>query len=83
MYNKFEKRVSLIRWVGQQEFDMPKAVMDAAYNQTLCWIGIFFSPYIPLMITIKMVIFFWVKKVTHTECCIHYYYNLSISAHAL
>lgn len=63
LYKKLHKKVSLLEKLGQQEFNMPKNVMDAVYSQTLCWIGMLFSPFIPLMVLLKMAIFFWVKKV--------------------
>lgn len=63
IFRKLKDRIGLLRAIGQQEFDMPKNVMDVLYNQALCWIGIFFSPFIPLFITAKLFLFFWIKRV--------------------
>lgn len=64
LYKRFKKTNKIMAWLGQQEFDMPKNVLDVLYNQILCWLGVFFSPFIPFMITIKMVLFFIIKRVS-------------------
>ncbi|KAJ8318093.1 hypothetical protein KUTeg_003184 [Tegillarca granosa] len=38
IYDRF-KRVKMIKMVGLQEFNLPKAVLDIVYSQTLCWMG--------------------------------------------
>ena len=68
IFRKLKDRIGLLRAIGQQEFDMPKNVMDVLYNQALCWIGIFFSPFIPLFITAKLFLFFWIKRVRFIFC---------------
>lgn len=52
----------ILRFLGEQEFDLPKHVLDVVYSQTLCWLGCFFAPLLPLMAIIASFLLFYVKK---------------------
>lgn len=52
------------RKIGMQQFDIPRNVLDLVYGQCLILIGTFFSPLISAMAVIKLVILFYVKKVS-------------------
>ncbi|XP_073458384.1 voltage-gated chloride channel TMC4 isoform X2 [Aquarana catesbeiana] len=54
----------LIQFWGQQEFLVPQFVLDIIYGQTVCWIGTFFCPLLPLLNTVKYFIIFYMKKLT-------------------
>ncbi|XP_018421586.1 PREDICTED: transmembrane channel-like protein 4 [Nanorana parkeri] len=54
---------------GQQEFLVPQFVLDIIYGQTVCWIGTFFCPLLPLLNTVKYFIIFYVKKLTLFNNC--------------
>lgn len=69
VYQKFQEN-KVVNMIGQQEFDLPKAVLDLVYTQTLCWMGLFFCPLIPMMVFVKCFIFFYVKKGTVLNNCI-------------
>ncbi|KAM5132164.1 voltage-gated chloride channel TMC4 [Mantella aurantiaca] len=59
----------LIQLWGQQEFLVPPFVLDIIYGQTICWIGTFFCPLLPLLNTVKYFIIFYMKKITlFTNC---------------
>ncbi|KAJ8314790.1 hypothetical protein KUTeg_006940 [Tegillarca granosa] len=49
IFDKFKDRFKIINLIGRPEFDLPKSVLDLVYSQTLCWMGLFFSPLIPAM----------------------------------
>ncbi|XP_076063938.1 transmembrane channel-like protein 7 isoform X2 [Oratosquilla oratoria] len=47
--------------IGDIEFEIPKHVLDIVYGQTLCWLGIFFSPLLPAITCVKLVLVFYIK----------------------
>ncbi|XP_078317211.1 transmembrane channel-like protein 7 isoform X3 [Crassostrea virginica] len=62
LYKRYGQTSKLVKLVGPQEFDLPQSVVDIIYTQSICWLGMFFSPLIPFMTFVKCVLFFWVKK---------------------
>ncbi|XP_069492678.1 transmembrane channel-like protein 7 [Ambystoma mexicanum] len=54
---------------GEQEFLVPSNVLDIIYGQTVCWIGTFFCPLLPLLNTVKYFIIFYTKKLTLFSNC--------------
>ena len=52
----------VLRFIGEQQFDLPKQVLDVVYSQTICWLGSFFVPLLPLVATIGSFFLFYVKK---------------------
>ncbi|NXA58826.1 TMC7 protein, partial [Mohoua ochrocephala] len=59
----------LIQLFGQQEFRISDNVLEIIYGQTICWIGTFFSPLLPVIATIKYFIIFYVKKIILIHTC--------------
>eukprot|EP00079_Xenopus_tropicalis_P039283 XP_017953054.1 PREDICTED: transmembrane channel-like protein 7 [Xenopus tropicalis] len=59
----------LVQWWGQQEFEIPQNVLEIVYGQTICWIGIFYSPLLPAIATVKYFIIFYIKKISLIENC--------------
>lgn len=64
IFDKFKDRFKIINLIGRPEFDLPKSVLDLVYSQTLCWMGLFFSPLIPAMTVVKCFLLFYIKKLT-------------------
>lgn len=54
----------VLRFVGEQEFDLPKQVLDVVYSQTICWLGCFYAPLLPMVAVIGTFLLFYVKKFT-------------------
>nr|WCO13212.1 transmembrane channel-like protein [Astacus leptodactylus] len=47
--------------IGDIEFIIPKHVLDIVYGQTLCWLGLFYSPILPAVTGFKLVLVFYIK----------------------
>ncbi|XP_073218411.1 transmembrane channel-like protein 7 isoform X3 [Lepidochelys kempii] len=58
-----------IQWCGLQEFGIPENVLEIVYGQTICWIGIFYSPVLPAIATVKYFIVFYIKKISLMHTC--------------
>ncbi|XP_017876780.1 transmembrane channel-like protein 7 [Ceratina calcarata] len=52
----------VLRFFGEQEFDLSKNVLDMVYLQTICWLGLFFAPLLPLIAVLGTFLLFYVKK---------------------
>ncbi|XP_048688517.2 voltage-gated chloride channel TMC4 isoform X3 [Caretta caretta] len=59
----------LARLLGQQEFLVPPNVLDLVYGQTVCWVGTAFSPLLPLLHAAKLILLFYLKKLTLFSNC--------------
>uniref|UniRef100_A0A8C5QN94 Transmembrane channel-like protein n=2 Tax=Leptobrachium leishanense TaxID=445787 RepID=A0A8C5QN94_9ANUR len=71
-FGEFIRRIigtrCLKKW-GKPEFDIARNVLDLIYAQTLAWIGIFFSPLLPIIQMIKLFIIFYLKRVSLMMNC--------------
>lgn len=54
---------------GIPEFDIATNVLNLIYAQTLAWIGIYFSPLLPILQVIKLFIVFYLKRVSLSMNC--------------
>ncbi|XP_020502408.2 transmembrane channel-like protein 7 [Labrus bergylta] len=59
----------LTQWVGRQEFVVSSNVLGLVYSQTVVWTGALYCPLLPLINTIKFVIFFYCKRITLFNNC--------------
>ncbi|CAH0598781.1 unnamed protein product [Chrysodeixis includens] len=53
-----------IKIIGEQDFYLPKHVLDIVYTQTIIWMGSFFCPFLPIIGTIFYFLIFYIKKFT-------------------
>uniref|UniRef100_UPI00358F9146 transmembrane channel-like protein 7 n=1 Tax=Myxine glutinosa TaxID=7769 RepID=UPI00358F9146 len=54
------------RW-GEQQLNVATNVLDVVYGQTICWAAIFFTPLMPVIVCIKYILIFYLKKVSLME----------------
>ncbi|KAH0955462.1 hypothetical protein HN011_007808 [Eciton burchellii] len=54
----------VLRFIGEQEFDLPKHVLDIVYSQTICWLGCFFIPLLPMVAIAGTLLLFYIKRFT-------------------
>ncbi|XP_055296530.1 transmembrane channel-like protein 7 [Sitodiplosis mosellana] len=56
-------------WIGLSEFNISRGCLGLIFNQTLLWIGIFFSPPLSAVIVLKMIVTFYLKKLVLINFC--------------
>lgn len=50
------------QFIGAQNFELSKHVLDIIYAQTLCWLGLFYSPFLPAIAVCYCFFMFYIKK---------------------
>ncbi|XP_059183969.1 transmembrane channel-like protein 7 [Centropristis striata] len=60
----------LARLSGKQHFLIPFNVLDLVYSQTVCWVGVYYCPLLPLIGTITLMATFYIKKFSVLRCCV-------------
>ncbi|XP_052747776.1 transmembrane channel-like protein 7 [Galleria mellonella] len=63
-------RNRFLKLIGEQDFYLPKHVLDIVYIQTIIWMGSFFCPFLPIVGTIFYFLIFYIKMFTCLKNCI-------------
>ena len=58
------KHCNCCKRIGMEQFDISSNVIDLAYGQCLILIGAFFSPILPAIGVLKLIVFFYIKKLS-------------------
>ncbi len=54
------------RCLSHPEFDLVDSTLDLVYGQSICWLGMFYCPILPVAIAIKCIIVFYTKYLSLT-----------------
>lgn len=55
--------------IGVPEFDIARHTLQIIYNQTLFWVGFYFSPLLALVVTLKFWCTWYLKRLSCLHCC--------------
>ncbi|KAF4523805.1 hypothetical protein B566_EDAN013363 [Ephemera danica] len=53
---------TVVKFICEQQFELPRHVLDIVYSQTVYWIGSFYAPLLPALGFINCFLMFYVKK---------------------
>ncbi|KAK0058909.1 transmembrane channel-like protein 5 isoform X2 [Biomphalaria pfeifferi] len=56
-------------WIKKAEFAIAQHTLELIYSQSLCWLGFFFAPLLPLVVIMKLVLIFYVKRFSLMNNC--------------
>uniref|UniRef100_A0A8C4QFP9 Transmembrane channel-like protein n=1 Tax=Eptatretus burgeri TaxID=7764 RepID=A0A8C4QFP9_EPTBU len=59
----------ITNWWGEMEFDVPDNVLTTVYEQTVCWVGLYYCPLLPLLNLLKYTMLFYIKKIALLNTC--------------
>lgn len=58
-----------LNFLANPEFNLVGSTLDMVYSQSICWLGMFYCPVLPIITAFKCVIVFYVKYVSLLYSC--------------
>ncbi len=60
-----------MRVLGAPEFDVARGVTHLVYAQSVCWMGLYFSPLLPIVLAVVFTLTYLAKKFSLRVNCRH------------
>lgn len=61
IFRRSVKPTSRLNCIANPEFNLVGSTLDMVYSQSICWLGMFYCPILPLITTFKCFVVFYVK----------------------
>ncbi|XP_059149298.1 transmembrane channel-like protein 5 isoform X2 [Physella acuta] len=70
-FMEFIRKLISLKWerIKKSEFAIGRHTLELVYSQTLCWLGVFYSPLLPVVVILKLIIIFYVKRYSVVHNC--------------
>jgi hypothetical protein len=62
MIARHTQQNAVLKFICEQQFELPRHVLDIVYSQTVYWIGSFYAPLLPALAFVNCFLMFYVKK---------------------
>ncbi len=61
IFRRSIQATSRFNCIANPEFNLVGSTLDITYSQSICWLGMFYCPILPIITTVKCFIVFYVK----------------------
>ncbi|GFR72108.1 transmembrane channel-like protein [Elysia marginata] len=58
-----------LKSVERAEFATGRHTLELVYSQSLCWLGLFYCPLLPVVVILKLIIIFYIKRFSVVQNC--------------
>uniref|UniRef100_A0A0B7AK54 TMC domain-containing protein n=1 Tax=Arion vulgaris TaxID=1028688 RepID=A0A0B7AK54_9EUPU len=70
-FMEFIRKLCSLKWksIERAEFAIARHTLELIYTQSLCWLGVFYCPLLPVVVIAKLLITFYVKRYSVVQNC--------------
>ncbi|RUS81072.1 hypothetical protein EGW08_011158 [Elysia chlorotica] len=70
-FMEFCRKLFSLKWrsIERAEFATGRHTLELVYSQSLCWLGLFYSPLLPVVVILKLIIIFYIKRFSVVQNC--------------
>lgn len=70
-FMEFCRKLFSWKWksIERAEFATGRHTLELVYSQSLCWLGLFYSPLLPVVVIVKLIIIFYIKRYSVVQNC--------------
>ncbi|GFN96368.1 transmembrane channel-like protein [Plakobranchus ocellatus] len=71
LFREFFCKLCSLKWktIKKAEFATGRHTLELVYSQSLCWLGLFYSPLLPVVVILKLIVIFYVKRFSVVQNC--------------